>query len=513
MEKMDQTRADCKRERMDHTLNDLKTYVERSAREGTAAHEFETGIWRQVLQLGYQALEVFFTRVAPGDAGESVMLPDGREVRRLDTLHPRVYQSVFGRFELELVVYGSREGQKIEYVPVDTRLQLPESEFSYVLQDWAQSLAVENAYRRVPETLGRILDVHPSVDSLERMNLKMAETVRPFRESRPAPAPEDEGALCVVSADGKGIPIRRPAPEVPIQAHDREQAPETNRKKMAVVGTVYTIDPFVRSPEEVAASLFRDPDDDPLLVQRPLPQHKRLWASLPQDQDGAAVSATDETFGWLAQEVTRRNPAGAHKPTVLLMDGQKSLWETADRDLPRDNTVEILDLLHATPRIWDAAHLFHPRDSDQALDFVYDRVLRILQGDVRSGVSGLRQMGTKRKLRGKKRDKLARLCGYLQNNAHRMRYDEYLALGYPIASGVIEGACRHFVKDRMERSGMRWTIESAQAMLDVRSTYLNGDWDTFMTYRIEKETQRLYPYRELVEPIEGVEETGLPIAA
>src|SRR5207237_815744 len=82
-----------------------------------------------------------------------------------------------------------------------------------------------------------------------------------------------------------------------------------------------------------------------------------------------------------------------------------------------------------------------------------------------------------------------------------MRYDAYLAAGYPIASGVIEGACRHFVKDRMERSGMRWRIESAQAMLDVRSIYLNGDWDDFMTYRIEKETQRLYPYREFVEPI------------
>lgn len=484
MEKMDQTRTDCNRARMDDTLNDLKTYVERAAQERIAAHEVEADIWRRVLQLGKQALELLFALVGPCDVGESIVLPDGGEVRRLETIHPRVYQSVFGRFEVERVVYGTRAGQKREYVPFDTQLQLPASDFSYLLQDWAQGLAVENAYRRVPETLGRMLDVHPSVDSLERMNLKMAEAVRPFRESRPAPEPEDEGALCVVSADGKGIPIRRPAPEAPIHAHDREQAPKTNRKKMAVVGAVYTIDPFVRSPEEVAASLFRDPDDDPLLAERPLPQHKRLWASLPQGQDGAVIAATDETFGWLAQEVARRNP-GAQKPTLLLMDGQKSLWETAQRDLPQDNTLEILDLFQATPRIWDAAHLFYPRDSDQALDFVYERVLRILHGDVRSVVSGLRQMGTKRKLRGKKRAKLAKLCGYLHNNAHRMHYDEYLALGYPIASGVLEGACRHFIKDRMERSGMRWTSESAQAMLDVRSTYLNGDWGTFMSYRIE----------------------------
>lgn len=512
MESMAKTRTDGNRDELEHTLNDLKAYVERAARQGVAAHEVEAGIWQRVLQLGRQALGLLFTLVGPGDVGETVVLPDGHEVRRLGTPHPRVYQSVFGHFEVERVVYGTREGQKIEYVPFDTQLQLPESDFSYLLQDWAQSFAVETAYRRVPETLGRILDVHPSVDTLERMNLKMAETVRPFRVARPAPAPEEEGALCVVSADGKGIPMRRATPEAPIQGHDPEQEAKVNRKKMAVVGTVYTIDPFGRTPEDVVESLFRLPDDTPSVVERPVPQHKRLWASLPHDQDGQEVSAMDETFAWLAQEVARRHP-GTDKPIVLLMDGQKSLWDAGQRLLPTANTVEILDLLHATPRIWDAAHLFYDHDEEPALTFVYDRVLRLLKGEVRAVVSGLRQMGTKRTLRGKKREKLAKICGYLENNAHRMRYDVYLAAGYPIASGVIEGACRHFIKDRMERSGMRWTIESAQAMLDMRSISLNGDWDDFIRYRIEKETQRLYPHRELIEPSDALEEIELPIAA
>jgi hypothetical protein len=131
---------------------------------------------------------------------------------------------------------------------------------------------------------------------------------------------------------------------VPIAAHDRDQKPKANRKKMAVVGAVYTIDPFVRTPEEVAISLFRDPDEVAPSAERPEPQHKRLWASLPQAQDGELISATDETFGWLAQEVARRNP-DSHKPTLLLMDGQKSLWEAGQRDLPPDDMIEILDLL------------------------------------------------------------------------------------------------------------------------------------------------------------------------
>ena len=187
MESMAKPRSDCNPEGLTLTLSDLKDYVEQAAQQGVAVHEVEAGIWHRVLQLGHQALGLLFDLVGPGDQGATTTLSDGQEVRRLETPHARVYQSVFGRFELERVVYGSREGQKIEYVPVDTQLQLPESDFSYLLQDWAQSLAVESAYRRVPETLGRILDVHPCVDSLERMNLKMAKQVRPFRESRPAP--------------------------------------------------------------------------------------------------------------------------------------------------------------------------------------------------------------------------------------------------------------------------------------------------------------------------------------
>ena len=79
-----------------------------------------------------------------------------------------------------------------------------------------------------------------------------------------------------------------------------------------------------------------------------------------------------------------------------------------------------------------------------------------------------------------------------------MHYDEYLAAGYPIGSGVAEGACRHLVKDRMEGTGMHWQTEGAQAMLDLRAVYLNGDWDAFQSYRIKLESERLYPYREAI---------------
>jgi len=127
---------------------------------------------------------------------------------------------------------------------------------------------------------------------------------------------------------------------------------------------------------------------------------------------------------------------------------------------------------------------------------------RVLRGEVGGVVRGLRRMGTRRKLAGKKKADLRELCNFLKKNAGRMRYDLYLKEGYPIASGVIEGACRHYVKDRMERSGMRWTLEGAQAMLDVRSEHLNGDWQAFQQHRIEAETRRLYPHRQVLESIQ-----------
>lgn len=125
-----------------------------------------------------------------------------------------------------------------------------------------------------------------------------------------------------------------------------------------------------------------------------------------------------------------------------------------------------------------------------------ERVLRILRGEVKAVIRGRRRMSTTRGLIGKQRTGLAKICAYLEKNQHRMRYDEYLAKGYPIASGVIEGACRHIVKDRLERTGMSWVRQGAQAMLELRCLYLTDQGDAFVEFRVDGETQRLYPYRD-----------------
>jgi hypothetical protein len=107
-------------------------------------------------------------------------------------------------------------------------------------------------------------------------------------------------------------------------------------------------------------------------------------------------------------------------------------------------------------------------------------------------------MATKHKLSRSKQDQLSKVIVYLENNRSYMRYDLYLSHGYPIGSGVVEGACRHVVKDRMEGTGMRWCIPGAQAMLNLRAVYLNGDWDAFQCYRMNITTRKLYPCRQFI---------------
>ena len=505
-----QVSTDCKCELVE-LVTELAQYVNDASRHAKPIHEVEKDIWQRVRAMGHEALGGFIASQGDGDVGETFTMPDGQVLKRLESTHRRSYQSIFGEYVLDRVVYGSREGQKIQFVPLDHRLQLPESEFSYVLQDWDQALGVEHSFAGVDKTIQMILGLNQSVDSLERMNRQMAADVEGFRLSRQAPAADEEGQIVVVSMDHKGIPMRRPAEARPAGSH-RNKGEKANKKKMATVGAVYTVDPKMRTADEVVAALFRDKKNkkpkqkDEDKDKPPVAQHKRVGSSLTMEREGEIELGEDIVWSWLVQEEARRNPQG-DKDLVCLMDGQRSLWIGRKHHLPRDDVVEILDLLHVTPRLWEAAHLFHPEGSDAACAFVRQRLLGILKGQAGYVIGGMRQMGTKHGLRGHQADKLRVLCNYLETNRERMKYDEYLALGYPIASGIIEGACRHVVKDRMERAGMRWSVAGAQAMLDLRTTYVNGQWDEFQTYRINQATRRQYPHSDALETI------AWPIAA
>jgi len=191
----------------------------------------------------------------------------------------------------------------------------------------------------------------------------------------------------------------------------------------------------------------------------------------------------------VAQEMQRRDPQGI-QIRVALADGERALQILVEGTL---GVTLILDLLHVLEKLWKAAYVFHAEGSLEAELWVLDHTLRILFGEVGQVVKGIRQSVTKRGLFGAKRKTLCGVAAYLHRNRARMRYDEYLAKGWPIASGPVEGACRNLIKDRMERSGMRWTEEMAEAIVQLRAIYLSGDFDRYWSFHIARDQQRLHP--------------------
>ena len=178
---------------------------------------------------------------------------------------------------------------------------------------------------------------------------------------------------------------------------------------------------------------------------------------------------------------------------IFFSDGERPLHDRQSEYSPK-NTICILDLFHVLERLWKVAWCFFEEKTQkrEAHQWVEERLKRLLEGKVDSVIRGLRYQTTQRGLKGQKRKTVSDAAGYFARNRDRMKYDEYLTAGYSIGSGVVEGACRNLVKDRLERTGMRWLPSGAQAMLDLRATYLNGEWSGFWRFHVEREDQRLY---------------------
>jgi hypothetical protein len=486
---------------IDQALTIFWTLVERlqdAADDEQPIHQVEEIIFRDVLKIGLAMLRAFLDSSGDGDVGQTLTIPSETPAEppqvlpRLETPRSRPYLSVFGEVTIERVGYGHG---RLEVAPLDSRLHLPRRQYSYLLQQWLGAFVIDDAHAEAVKKLQTILGLSIPVKASEDLNREQASDVELFQDSLPAPEPSQEGSIVVVSADCKGVPLVRSAlaattegeadeteepPASPSPHHRRGKGEKANQKRMAAVGAVYTIEPFVRTTNEVIDELQRKKAQR----RRPPPQHKRVRADL--------LLGKVSLFVWLADELSRRNPEGT-KPVVFLSDGERALHDRQGEYLP-DGVTCILDLLHVMEKLWKVAWCLFEETTQKAdaEQWVEDRLRMLLDGKVGYVIGGLRQTMTKRKLRGSRRKTVREVIGYFDRNRSRMGYDEYLAAGYPIGSGVIEGACRHLVKDRLERAGMRWHPDGAQAMLDLRATYLNGEWDAFWAYYVEQEDNRLY---------------------
>lgn len=474
--------------------------VQRAAERGDAVHEVEEMTFGDLIEAGRETIVAFIQEQGEDIPRPEVIEHEGKRLQRLPEQRVRPYVSAFGPTPFSRDVYATRETQRQEVVPLDAKLGMPESNTSYLLQKWSGMQFVKGSYSESRTTLQGILGFAPSVNCLEDMAAQASAHADVYFDEQAPVDSTTEAEILVATSDCKGVPMRKvDAP----RTKRRDDAPRRKRlkkgekngqKRMACVGGVYSVAPFRRTADDVVNEILRKEKQE----ERPEPQNKRLRAVLTRQVDDKEVNAKDEVFDWLAKEVQQRDPQ-EQRTVVAIMDGETKLRDLQEVKISR--AVGILDIWHATEYVWKLAYCFYREGSDDAEAFVETYLRKLLEGKVTRVIGGIRQMATKRELSDSKRAKVEGYLAYFAARVDYMKYDAYLAAGYPIGSGVVEGACRHLVKDRMEQAGMRWRIAGAQAILSLRAIYLNDDWGAFHTHRIETEQRELYPYKTRLRAI------------
>lgn len=461
----------------------LGELVQRAVHDQTPLREFERSLFDQLLEIGLATMQQFLAMQGDGDRGETAADDEGGTLYRSEQPAARRLRTIFGAHQFDAYVYRQRRhpNTPIALRPVDERLGIGPDRFSPLLQEFTMLLAVEQSFEPAADAFEMIFGQRLSVDTLERVSRRMGQRAGEFLDALDVPPADEEGELLVQTADGKGVPLVREDAGRLKSFDEKRQRP--GNRRMATLAGVYSVDRYVRTPEQIVEALFRDRPDTlpPDRPPRPRPRHKHLIARFSQVMEEIdetePISGSLLALSWASREVEHRRRED--QVLIRLMDGQHSLWDTAQAccEVPAECVVDILDVVHVSSYVWRAAKVFHSHREHQEA-FTRERLLRILQGDVKGVVAGLRRMATVRNLRGNSRKEIDTVCGYFAAHRDRMQYDVHLAAGYPIATGVIEGACRHLVKDRMERSGMRWTLEGAQAMLNLRALR-QSSWEQF----------------------------------
>jgi hypothetical protein len=424
----------------------------------------------------------------PGQCEQPVCGADGVERSRL-RLQERKLETVFGTVSVERVGYGQQAAESLH--PLDAELNLPDERYSLELRRRVAEEAAKSSFDETLKSIGKTTSAHVPKRQVEELVMRAAQDFDAFYQMRQAQAIVDEQdrSIMVISVDGKGVVMRREdlREQTRKAAMKREHKMSTrlskgekkNAKRMATVATVYTIAPFVRKAEDLVA----ENNSARAGPSRPRPEQKRVWASLKKMPE----EVIEETF----QEANYRDP-DQKKNWIALVDGSKPQIRILRRMAKQkgiDLTI-IVDVIHVIEYLWDAGRAFHTEASSELENWVRVRLLEILRGKAGYVAGGMRRSATKRSLLSAQRKPVDTCANYLLTHAPYLKYNHYLSQGYPIATGVIEGACRHLVKDRMEVTGARWSLTGAEAVLRLRALRSSYDFDEYWNFHERKEYER-----------------------
>jgi hypothetical protein len=458
-------------------------FVTNEAAYKATADQIERGLFTRLLRMGYQLLMLFFAMRSQMSGRDHWVTPDGERLPYHQD-RKRNYGSIFGKIPIWRP-YFYRKGAG-SACPLDAELSLGEDSYSDMVRELAEYLGVYGVYHKAAEILERIFGLQLSSRALQAQMLTDAQHVTAYYQQKPAPDPVEEATVLVIQADGKGVPIiKKAATPQPVRLGKGQKR---GRKKEAIVTTAYTIANAPRTADAVLASYYQlegDPAEEN--GSHPGPQHKHIWATL-EGKDTALERLAD-------QVEIRDGPHIQHR--VALCDGCEALQTRITGYFP--DFIQILDFIHANEYLWDVANALLGEESEDRLSWMVTHTRQLLTGQTRAVIAELRLLSANSGTKAAQRQQLEKTANYFERNLPYMDYATYLARGWPIASGVIEGACRHFVKDRCELSGMRWSLMGAEQLLHLRAVAENNDWEAYHDFRRRERHQRLYarPYPEL----------------
>ena len=415
-----------------------------------------------------------------------VTSPDGAPLTHCRLNCERLLMTLFGEVTIRRKGYSGAGTRSV--FPLDAELNLSKDHYSHGLRRRVAGEAAVNSFDEAVANIGKTTGGKVPKRQLEEIAVLSAQDFDAFYSGGKADEPRQTSDILVMSVDQKGIvmrnedlrPATRKAAEESVRRPGSRLNPgeKLNRKRMATVAAVYDIKAHERSPEEIMGLCA-----DEGRSARPRATNKRVWASVEREPE----DVIEDMF----QEALRRDPE-MKRPWAVLVDGGEKQLDLVLGFIRRyrPDVSLILDFIHVLEYLWKAAYGFHAVGSVESENWVAERALKILQGEATDVAHGLRQGATLHQLSSDKRKAVDKCADYLEKYAPMLEYDQYLSEGLPIATGVIEGACRHLIKDRMDRTGARWRLKRAEAVLRIRSLRSSGDFDAYWTFHQTREHQR-----------------------
>ncbi len=400
--------------------------------------------------------------------------------------------TMFGK--VKAIRKGYSDGGVNSIFPQDAQLNLSADQYSDGLRRQIAFAVSEQSFDKASESISRNTATTVAKRQVENITRHLSQDFDAFYKSRRVEN-MNTSDLLALTCDGKGIVMRqsdlRPATQKAAKSskhkkHTRlSRGEKRNRKRMATVASVYDIAPHFRSADSIIGSKEEN-------SEQPKPGNKRVWASV----EKSPHEVIEEMFA----EAWRRDP-NQEREWVVLVDGQPAQLKTLQQVMKKQKikATIIMDFIHVLEYLWKAAYCFFDESSQKAEDWVKERALKILDGEVSQVAAGIRRSSTKRNLNSKERKNADKCANYLLKYKSYFRYDKYLVAGYPIATGVIEGACRYLIKDRMDITGARWGLQGAEAVIKLRAIIASNDFQEYFSFHKNQERIKNYPFYQQID--------------